>query len=142
MHRRVFIAMGKRRKTAAPSDAPASGASGAPSSASADGGGQSASAATTTQPDNPQRVGSRPRRATAVAAPPAAPASPAAAAAPVPATAPVPGDVTAPYMLSGAADGAMEVHDDSEGDDSGGGSADEKDDGIAAVGTIIFLALH
>ena len=51
-------------------------------------------------------------------------------------------------MMSGAADGAVEVHDDpgadrgadSEGDDSGGGSADEKDDGIAAVGRTLFCA--
>jgi hypothetical protein len=63
---------------------------------------------------------------------------------------PTPGDVTAPYVLSGATDGAVEVHDDpgadrgadSVGDDSGGGSADEKDDGIAAMGRTLFCAPH
>jgi hypothetical protein len=53
-------------------------------------------------------------------------------------------------MLSSAAGGAVEVYEDpgadrgadSVGDDSGGGSADEKDDGIAAMGRTLFCAPH
>ena len=150
MHRRDFLAMRLRYPAKLPSVAPASGASRAPSSASTDVGGQSASAATTAHPGNTQSIGFRPPRRRKAAASPAARAPPAAAAAPVPATAPAPGDVTAHYVLSGAADGAVEVHDDlgadrgadSVGDDSGGGSADEKDDGIAAVGRTLFCAPH